>query len=71
MAKNNYGYTEGNKSLTKPENAHIHQTKNIILRIEDWILGDFNTANPFQVVEYFEMGLKSRVMRVNDLKINS
>ena len=45
--------------------------KTIILRIDDWILGDFDTANPFQVVVYLEMGFKSRVMRGNDLKINS
>ena len=43
----------------------------MILRIDDWILGDFDTANPFQIVKYLEMGLKSRVMRGNDLKINS
>ena len=58
--------------------AHVPEQKSsqtaiflIILRIDDWILGDLGTANPFQVVVYLEMGLKSRVMRVNDLKINS
>ena len=30
-----------------------------------------DTANPFQIVVYLEMGLQSPVMRVNDLKINS
>ena len=45
--------------------------KSAILRIDDWILGDLGTANPFRVVKYVEMGLKSRVMRGNSLKINS
>ena len=45
--------------------------KSMILRIDDWILGDFDTADPSQVVVYLELGLKSRAMRVNDLKINS
>mgnify|MGYP006883889458 CR=1 FL=1 len=49
----------------------INGQESIILRIDDWILGDFDTANPFRVVKHFEMGLKSRVMRGNDLKINS
>ena len=44
--------------------------KTIILRIDDWILVEFDTANPSQVVVYLEMGLKSRVVRVNDFKIN-
>ena len=53
---------------------NINGQKSIVLRIDDWILlkiGDLGTANPFQVVKCFEMRLKSRGMRGNNLKKNS
>ena len=40
------------------------------MRVDDWILGDFDTANQFQIVKCLEMGLESRVMRGNGLKIH-
>ena len=40
----------------------------MILRLDESILGDFGTANPFQVVKYLEMGIKSQKMRVNDVR---
>ena len=45
--------------------------ESIILKVDDLFLGDLDTANPFQIVKCLEMGLKSHVMQVNDLKINS
>ena len=40
----------------------------MILRMDDWILGDFGTANPFQVAKYLNVGVKSRKMEVNDIR---
>ena len=49
------------------ENIFDKKTKIIIndntfmtMRIDDSITGDLCTANPFQVVKYFKMGLKGK-----------
>ena len=65
------GYTEGKTSSNKTKKTEIFINSlffSISLRIDDWIPRDFGTANPFQVVKYFKMGIKSRKMRVNDLR---